>query len=510
MSKNFYISTAIFYTNGSPHIGHAYEMVAADVIARFKRLDGFNVFFLTGTDEHGLKVQKKADELNIKPLEFVNKISKEFLNLSSLLNCSNDDFIRTTEERHKINVNALWKVLDKNGDIYLDEYSGWYSIRDEAFYTEDELLKDENGDYISPEGNSVEWINEESYFFRLSKYEKDLLDLYKKNKDFIKPESRMNEIKNFVSSGLKDISISRKNIKWGIPVSNNVSHIIYVWFDALINYLSALGWAQNDNSFKSFWPANIHLVGKDITRFHAVYWPAFLLSAGIKIPETIFSHGFFLNKGEKISKSLGNTIDPIELCDFYGVDQLRYYMLSTTPFGNDGIYDHELITKHVNAHLSNDLGNLSQRCLTMIKDKCGSKIPDKGKLEERDLIILGSIKGLYKESKEYMEDYQIHNYLDLVFKSISLTNKYFSDEKPWELAKNDVDRMNTVLWVTCEMLRNFGIILQPVLVDGSKKLLGLLNIKTQERQFSNLGDDFAIKIGTKIPDPEVIFPKLNL
>jgi len=293
MNKNFYISTAIFYTNGSPHIGHAYEMVAADAIARFKRLDGFNVFFLTGTDEHGLKVQKKADELNIDPLEFVNKISKEFIDLSDFLNCSNNDFIRTTEERHKINVNALWKELDKKGDIYLDEYSGWYSIRDEAFYSEDELVKDENGDFISPEGNSVEWINEESYFFRLSKYEKDLLDLYKNNKDFIRPESRMNEIKNFVSSGLKDISISRKNIKWGIPVVNNSDHIIYVWFDALINYLSALGWAQNEDVFKSFWPANIHLVGKDITRFHAVYWPAFLMSAGIKIPETIFSHGFF-------------------------------------------------------------------------------------------------------------------------------------------------------------------------------------------------------------------------
>ena len=510
MTNPFYISTAISYTNGSPHIGHAYEVIAADVIARFKRLDGYDVFFLTGTDEHGLKVQQKAKELGIKPKDYVDKVSKEFIELAKSLNCSNNDFIRTTDDRHLKNVHSMWKNLYDKGDIYLDQYSGWYSIRDEAFYNEEELIKSKNDSYLSPNGNPVEWIDEESYFFKLSKYEEQLLDLYERNKSFILPNSRMNEIKNFVQSGLKDISISRKNISWGIPVEDNTEHSIYVWLDALTNYISALDWCDGSKSFDRFWPADIHLIGKDITRFHAVYWPAFLFSAGLDVPKMIFSHGFLLNKGEKISKSVGNTVDPIDLLEHYGVDQLRFYLLSATPFGNDGNYSHELITNHSNAFLSNDLGNLSQRCLKMVFSKCDGKIPNKGDLNETDLFLLNNAYDLYQNSLKCMDDYQIHTYLNSIFDIISLANKYFSDQKPWELDKDSPDRMHTVLWVTCEILRITSILLQPVIVDGSNKLLDFLNIDSKERSFINLNPSFSVKSGLEIKEPQVIFPKIDL
>ncbi len=510
MTNPFYISTAISYTNGSPHIGHAYEVIAADVIARFKRLDGYDVFFLTGTDEHGLKVQQKAKELGIKPKDYVDKVSKEFIELAKSLNCSNNDFIRTTDDRHLKNVHSMWKNLYDKGDIYLDQYSGWYSIRDEAFYNEEELIKSKNDSYLSPNGNPVEWIDEESYFFKLSKYERQLLDLYERNKSFILPNSRMNEIKNFVQSGLKDISISRKNISWGIPVEDNTEHSIYVWLDALTNYISALDWCDGSKSFDRFWPADIHLIGKDITRFHAVYWPAFLFSAGLDVPKMIFSHGFLLNKGEKISKSVGNTVDPIDLLEHYGVDQLRFYLLSATPFGNDGNYSHELITNHSNAFLSNDLGNLSQRCLKMVFSKCDGKIPNKGDLNETDLFLLNNAYDLYQNSLKCMDDYQIHTYLNSIFDIISLANKYFSDQKPWELDKDSPDRMHTVLWVTCEILRITSILLQPVIVDGSNKLLDFLNIDSKERSFINLNPSFSVKSGLEIKEPQVIFPKIDL
>ena len=363
---------------------------------------------------------------------------------------------------------------------------------------------------MSPNGNSVEWIDEESYFFKLSKYEKQLLDLYERNKSFILPNSRMNEIKNFVQSGLKDISISRKNISWGIPVEENNEHSIYVWLDALTNYISALDWCEGSKSFDKFWPADIHLIGKDITRFHAVYWPAFLFSAGLDVPKMIFSHGFLLNKGEKISKSVGNTVDPIDLLNLYGVDQLRFYLLSATPFGNDGNYSHELIVNHSNALLSNDLGNLSQRCLKMVFSKCDGKIPNKGDLTKIDLSLLNNAYDLYHLSVECMDEYQIHNYLNSIFDIISLANKYFSDQKPWELDKDDPDRMHTVLWVTCEILRISSILLQPVIVDGSNKLLDFLNISSKERSFINLSPSFAVKSGLKINEPQVIFPKIDL
>ena len=510
MTNPFYISTAISYTNGPPHIGHAYEVIAADAIARFKRLDGYDVFFLTGTDEHGLKVQKKAKEMSVDPKKYVDDISKEFIKLSISLDCSNNDFIRTTDERHIKNVHSIWKILFDKGDIYLDQYSGWYSITDEAFYNEEELIKTESNSFLSPNGNPVEWVDEESYFFKLSKYENNLLELYEKNEEFIFPNSRMNEIKNFVKSGLKDISISRKNISWGIPVKENTDHSIYVWLDALTNYISALDWCDNNELFKRFWPADVHLIGKDITRFHAVYWPAFLLSAGIKLPKMIFSHGFLLNKGEKISKSKGNTVDPFELIDLYGVDQLRFYLLSTTPFGNDGNYSHELITNHSNALLSNDLGNLSQRCLKMVYSKCNGKIPNKSNLISIDKSLLDNAYKLHDHSLEFMSKYQIHSYLNSIFDVITATNKYFSDQKPWELDKENPERMSTVLWVTCEVLRVVSILLQPVLIEGSKKLLDFLNVDLKKRSFNHLTSEFSLTSGVDINEPNVIFPKIDL
>ena len=510
MTNPFYISTAISYTNGPPHIGHAYEVIAADAIARFKRLDGYDVFFLTGTDEHGLKVQKKAKEMSVDPKKYVDDISKEFIKLSISLDCSNNDFIRTTDERHIKNVHSIWKILFDKGDIYLDQYSGWYSITDEAFYNEEELIKTESNSFLSPNGNPVEWVDEESYFFKLSKYENNLLELYEKNEEFIFPNSRMNEIKNFVKSGLKDISISRKNISWGIPVKENTDHSIYVWLDALTNYISALDWCDNNELFKRFWPADVHLIGKDITRFHAVYWPAFLLSAGIKLPKMIFSHGFLLNKGEKISKSKGNTVDPFELIDLYGVDQLRFYLLSTTPFGNDGNYSHELITNHSNALLSNDLGNLSQRCLKMVYSKCNGKIPNKSNLISIDKSLLDNAYKLHDHSLEFMSKYQIHSYLNSIFDVITATNKYFSDQKPWELDKENPERMSTVLWVTCEVLRVVSILLQPVLIKGSKKLLDFLNVDLKKRSFNHLTSEFSLTSGVDINEPNVIFPKIDL
>ncbi len=505
MSEYFYISTAISYTNGSPHIGHAYEVIAADAIARFKRLDGYNVFFLTGTDEHGLKVQQKAKSLDLDPQVYVDNVSKEFRRLTKYLNCSNNDFIRTTEKRHFRNVHSLWKKLLENGDIYLDHYSGWYSIVDEAFYNDEEITKSENNVMTSPNGNIVEWINEQSYFFRLSKYQNKLIDFYEKNEDFILPKSRMNEIKNFVESGLKDISISRKNINWGIPVEGNTEHSIYVWLDALTNYISALDWDKNSELFRNFWPANIHLIGKDISRFHAVYWPAFLFSAGIDTPKMIFSHGFLLNKGEKMSKSIGNTVDPFEMVKMYGVDKLRFYLLSSTPFGKDGNYSHELIKNHSNAMLSNDLGNLSQRCLKLVYTKCEEKTPIKGIFDKEDINLINKTYDLYPNCVNLMTDYQIHSYINEVFSIVSDANKYFSEQKPWEL---DLDRMYTVLWVTCEVLRVISIMLQPVITESASKLLDSLAINLNERSFKNCNKNYELKSGVKITEPEAIFPRI--
>ena len=508
--KNFYISTAISYTNGPPHMGHAYEVIAADVIARFNRLNGKRVFFLTGTDEHGLKVQQKAEALNIQPEQLAYDMSQTFIKMSKELNCSNDDFIRTSEERHKKAVNDIWLKMEENGDIYLGEYSGWYSVVDEAFYQESELKKNEKDEYISPNNNNVEWVDEKSYFFKLSNYEKKLLDFYKKNEAFIQPKSRLNEIRNFVKNGLNDISISRKGLEWGIKVPNNTEHSIYVWVDALTNYISALNWPDEKcDRFKSFWPADIHLIGKDITRFHAVYWPAFLLSAGIEIPKRVFAHGFILNKGEKMSKSLGNIEDPMELVNSFGVDQLRYFLMRETIFGSDGNYSDELLINRVNSDLSNDLGNLFQRCLSMVNKHCDSKVPEKNSLITIDQELLNLPEIRLNDILEMMDNYQINSYIEEVFNIVSLTNKYFSDQKPWELKNSDLMRMNSVLWVTIEMIRKISIMLQPVMPESCKRLLDILCIQDDERTFDFIKAKFSLISGKSIKEPVIIFPKIE-
>ena len=505
---NFFISTAISYTNGPPHIGHAYEVIAADVIARFKRLEGKNVFFLTGTDEHGLKVQQKAIKLEISPQELADQMSGNFIEMGRALHCSNDDFIRTSEERHKKAVREIWLKMKNNGDIYLDDYSGWYSLIDEAFYNEEELIKDDKGKFLSPNNTPVEWVEEQSYFFRLSSYQEKLLSLYENN--FIQPKSKMNEIKNFVEGGLKDISISRKGLDWGIKVPEDDDHSVYVWVDALTNYISALKWPEKSDLFDNFWPGDLHLIGKDIVRFHTVFWPAFLLSAGLELPKQVFSHGFILNKGEKMSKSLGNIEDPMSLAKTFGVDQLRYFLMRETPFGNDGNYSDELLINRVNADLSNDLGNLSQRCLTMVKKNCDQSIPQKNKLNNVDQEILNLVDKKKASIIKLMSSYQISSYISEVFELVSDTNKYFSDQKPWDLKTEDPVRMNTVLWVSCEMLRRIGILLQPVIPIGSSKLLDFLDIDSDKRLFNFLSDDYVLESGKPIKDPEIIFPKIDL
>ena len=389
MDKSFYITTPIYYPSGRPHMGHAYSSIIADFFARFKRIDGYKVYFLTGTDEHGLKIQRAAEKKGVEPLAFCNEISKTFKNLSKTLNLTNNDFIRTTESRHKKSVQYLWEELKKNGDIYLSKYSGWYSVSDEAFYNEDEIEDLDNKKVAKSSKSLVEWVDEESYFFRLSKWEKPLLEFYEKNPDFISPASRKNEVISFVKSGLKDLSVSRKSFSWGIKVPNDNEHVIYVWLDALTNYISALNYPnKNDELYKKFWPASVHLIGKDILRFHAIYWPAFLLAAKIAPPKKVYGHGWILSNEEKMSKSKGNILDPLEIIKQYGLDPLRYYLIKEVSFGNDGNISQERLEDCINSDLANNFGNLCQRVSAFVIKNCDSKVPEIIKFENDDIKIL--------------------------------------------------------------------------------------------------------------------------
>ena len=433
MDKNYYITTPIYYPSAKPHMGHAYSSIIADFFARFKRIDGFNVFFLTGTDEHGLKIQRAAEKRGLNTLAFCDEISKTFRDLSKTLNLTNTDFIRTTELRHKKSVQNLWKELEKNDDIYLSKYSGWYSISDEAFYGEDEI-EDFDGKKIAISSkSSVEWVDEESYFFRLSKWEKPLLNYYEKNPNFIAPKSRKNEVVNFVKSGLKDLSVSRKSFSWGISVPTNKDHVIYVWLDALTNYISALNYPNtSDDLYKKFWPCTVHLIGKDILRFHAVYWPAFLLAANLPLPEKIYGHGWILSGEEKMSKSKGNILDPIEIINQYGLDPLRYYLIKEVSFGNDGSISQEKLEDCINSDLANNFGNLCQRVVTFAIKNCHSKIPNTIKFEQDDLIILNKFKSNLNLIRDKIDNQDINFYIDFVINILFDTNKYFNDQEPWK------------------------------------------------------------------------------
>jgi len=506
-APKFYLTTAIHYTNGPPHIGHAYEMVASDAIARFKRLDGYDVFAMTGTDEHGQKVQRTAAQNGQSPKEFVDGIAGRFQQMEERLDCSFDRFIRTTDADHLPSTQELWRRMEANGDIYLSKYAGWYSIRDEAFYGEDETTLLGDGTRLGGQGTPVEWVEEESYFFRLKSYQDRLLSLYEDVPDFISPPTRKNEIVSFVKGGLEDLSISRTTFDWGLPVPGDPKHVMYVWVDALNNYLTGTGFPDADNPRAHYWPADVHIIGKDIVRFHAVYWPAFLMAAGLPLPKRVFGHGFLLTKGEKMSKSLGNVVDPFDLADAYGVDPLRYFFLREVSFGQDGNYSHEAIVGRINADLANDLGNLAQRSLSMIAKNCEGRVPACGALTEGDAAMLALADSALGKARAAMADFALHVVLADIWAVVAEANRYFAANEPWRLSKTDPARRDTVLYVTAEVIRQVAILVQPVMPAAMGKLLDLLGVAPEARSFAALGEGGRLRSGTALPAPSGIFPR---
>ncbi len=508
MKDTFYITTAISYPNGKPHIGHAYELIATDAMARFQRLDGRDVFFLTGTDEHGQKMQQTARAEGITPEALAERNSNEFRAMGKLLNASNDDFIRTTEKRHHETVQEVWRRMAANGDIYKDSYAGWYSVRDEAYYQEEETEVRADGVRYGPQGTPVEWVEEESYFFRLSAYAEPLLKHYEENPDFIGPAERRNEVISFVKSGLKDLSISRTTFDWGIKVPGDPKHVMYVWVDALTNYITATGYVEDQNGPRAkYWPADIHVIGKDIIRFHAVYWPAFLMSAKLPLPKRVYAHGFLLNKGEKMSKSLGNVVDPVNLVNHFGLDQVRYFFLREVSFGHDGSYSEEAIATRINADLANGIGNLASRSLSMIVKNCDGKIPECGELGDADREMLASADGLIEICREEMNRQAIHKAVTAIIALVSEADRYFAGQEPWALKKTDPARMATVLYVTAEVVRQIAILLQPIVPDSAAKLLDLVAVPQDERDFACLGAAGRLAAGTPLEAPKPVFPR---
>ncbi|MCB1416715.1 MAG: methionine--tRNA ligase [Nitratireductor sp.] len=503
--ERFYLTTPIFYPNGVPHIGHAYTAIATDVLARFARLDGKDVFFLTGTDEHGQKMQQTAEKEGIKPIELADRNSAVFRNMVEVLGCSNNDFIRTTEERHRISVQELWRRMEANGDIYLGKYGGWYSVRQEAYFDESETTVGEDGVRREPLGSQVEWVEEESYYFRLSAYGEKLLALYENDPGFVMPAERRNEVASFVKGGLKDLSISRTTFDWGIPVPGNDKHVMYVWVDALTNYITAAGFPDEQSERWAFWPANIHVIGKDIVRFHAVYWPAFLMSAGVELPKRVYAHGFLFNKGEKMSKSVGNVVDPFALIEGYGLDQVRYFFMREVPFGNDGSYSHEAIVARINADLANDIGNLAQRSLSMIAKNCEGRVPEPGVFSDEDRALLDAAYALPETTRGEMQAFRIHRALEAIWQVVGDANRYFASQEPWALKKTDPERMATVLYVTAEVIRVVAVMVQAVMPQSAGKLLDLLAVPQDARQFTDTQTPLAA--GTQLPQPQGVFPR---
>ena len=509
MDKNFYITTPIYYPSGRPHMGHAYSSIIADFFARFKSIDDYNVHFLTGTDEHGLKIQRSAEKAGKDPKEFCDQISQTFKDLSKTLNLSNTDFIRTTEDRHKKTVQHLWSLLEKNDDIYLSNYSGWYSVSDEAFYNEDEI-EEINGKKIAKSSKSnVEWIEEESYFFRLSKWQKPLLEFYENNPDFILPESRKNEVISFVKSGLKDLSVSRKTFKWGIPVPSNDKHIIYVWLDALTNYLSALNYPDtNDELFKKFWPASIHLIGKDILRFHAVYWPAFLLAAKIELPKKVYGHGWILSGEEKMSKSKGNILDPLKIIEEYGLDPLRYYLIKEVSFGNDGNISQDRLEDCINSDLANNYGNLCQRVTAFAMKNCHGKIPSQIDFQPDDLKILNKFQENLDTIRSKINEQNINFYIDFIVNSLFEANKYFNDQEPWK-KKDNLIRLNTIVYTTLEIVRKISFLLYPIIPETSLKALKIFNLSEKDIKLETISNNEFIIKGNMINKIDILIKKIE-
>lgn len=503
--KPYYITTPIYYVNDSPHIGHAYTTLACDVLARFKRLDGFDVKFLTGTDEHGQKVEKSAQAKGIDPQAFTDQVSQNFRDLAVKMNFTNDDFIRTTEPRHIAACQALWQRLIERGHIYLGSYAGWYSVRDEAFYGEDELKPGPNGGKLAPTGAPVEWVEEPSYFFRLSAWQEPLLEFYEKNPDFIAPQSRRNEVVSFVKGGLQDLSVSRTSFSWGVPVPNDPAHIMYVWLDALTNYITAVGYPDVGGDYAKYWPADLHMVGKDILRFHAVYWPAFLMAADLQPPKRVFAHGWWTNEGQKISKSLGNVIDPLRLIEQYGLEQTRYFLLREVPFGNDGDFSHRSMVNRINGELANDLGNLAQRSLSMIAKNCGGAVPVPGEFTEDDKALLDDAAALLDKLRQATDRQLFHEAIETVWVVVRAANGYVDRQAPWALKKTDPARMATVLYVLAETLRRIALLMQPITPDAMSKLLDQLAVPADKRNFAFFGE--ALAGGTPLPAPSGVFPR---
>lgn len=510
--KPFYITTAISYVNGVPHLGHAYEAILTDVMARFKRLDGYDVKFLTGTDEHGEKVAKTAEDNGVSPREFADRNAAAFQRMTETLNIANDDFIRTTQERHYKASQALWTRLQDNGDITLGKYEGWYSIREEAYFGEDELREAEDGQKFSPNGTEVKWVEEESYFFKLSAYTDKLLALYKERPEFIQPESRRNEIISFVKQGLRDLSISRHKdrLQWGIPVPDDDNHVMYVWLDALTNYMTGVGYPdESDAEFQKFWPADYHVIGKDIIRFHCVYWPAFLMAANLPLPKAVFAHGFINVKGEKMSKSIGNVLSPDGLVETYGLDQIRYFLMREIPHGQDGNFSHERAVGRINADLANGIGNLAQRTLSMIYKNCDGQIPAPGVYEAADRALLSAVhEEMLPAMRTSMEEFQPNRALEAVIAVASKADIYVDAQAPWVLRKENPERMKTVLYVLAETVRCLAIAMQPVTADGAGRLLNQLKIPPTARDFAHVTPEHALTPGTAIDKPEGVFPRI--
>jgi len=508
MAEPYYITTAISYPNGRPHIGHAYEAIAADAIARYHRQAGRDVRFQTGTDEHGLKMVQTARDRGVETRALADEMSGYFKAMDDRLNISYDRFIRTVEPDHHVASQAIWEAMAAAGDLYLDRYEGWYSVRDEAFYDEKELVEGEGGEKLSPQGTPVEWTAEETWFFRLSKYQQPLLDFYAANPSFIQPDARRNEMIAFVSGGLSDLSVSRTSFDWGVKVPGSDGHVMYVWVDALTNYLTGIGYPDLDGPLGKYWPADLHLIGKDIVRFHTIYWPAFLMSANIELPKQVFGHGFLLNRGEKMSKSVGNVTDPIELADRFGVDPLRYFLLREVSFGQDGSYSEEAIVTRCNADLANNLGNLAQRCLSIIAKNCDGRVPEAGAATSAEEALVESVKAAEAGMHEAMGELAIHSALEAIWSAARDANQYFADQAPWSVRKTDPARADTILYYAAEAVRRIAIMARWAIPDSADKLLDLLGQGADVRNFDALNR--PIEAGTTLPAPSGVFPRLEM
>src|ERR1044072_301765 len=504
-ARTYYVTTPIYYVNDVPHIGHAYPTLACDVLARFMRLDGRDVHFLTGTDEHGQKVEKAAAAAGLAPQAFTDKVSQSFRDLGKSMNYSPDNFIRTTEPRHHAASQALWEKLVASGDIYLGKYAGWYSVRDEAYFVEAETEIVDGKRRAVASGAEVEWVEEPSYFFKLSAWTDRLLDFYEKNPRFIAPESRRNEVMSFVRGGLQDLTVSRTSFSWGIPVPGNPKHIMYVWLDALTNYITECGYPDTNNPLWKYWPADLHMVGKDIIRFHCVFSPAFLMSAGVAPPDRVFAHGWWTNEGQKISKSLGNVIDPVELVATYGVDPVRYFLLREVPFGNDGDFQRRALIGRLNGVLANAYGNLCQRVLSIVAKSGGGKVPAKGPIVEADTALLARAKGLLAAVRGELEEQAFHRALIAILEVIADANRYVDWQAPWALAKTDPARRDTVLWVLAETIRRVTLLVQPFMPDSTGKILDQLAVAAGDRAFTSF--DKELVSGTALPAPQGVFPR---